>query len=41
MNPVASSYVTETGFAFWFLQSASEWQQPVLRESPIDEKDFV
>jgi hypothetical protein len=38
MNPVASSYVEETGFGFWFLQSASGWQQPVLRESPINVK---
>ena len=30
MNPVASTYVEETGFGFWFLQS-HVWQHHVLR----------
>ena len=42
MKPVASSYVAETGFGFWFLQSQHHGrQQPVLRHSPINAKEFV
>ncbi len=37
MNPVASTYVEETGFGFWFLQNHGR-RQPVLRESPINEQ---
>jgi hypothetical protein len=36
MNP-ASTYVEETGFGFWFLQS-HVWQHHVLRESPINDQ---
>lgn len=37
MNPVASTYVEETGFGFWFLQS-HVWQQHVLRVAINDLK---
>ncbi len=37
MNPVASSYVEETGFGFWFLQS-HVWQHHVLRVAINDLK---
>jgi ubiquinone/menaquinone biosynthesis C-methylase UbiE len=37
MNPVASTYVEETGFGFWFLQS-HVWQHHVLRVAINDLK---
>lgn len=40
MNPISSTYVAETGFGFWFLQS-HVWQHHVLRVAINDLQSLV